>query len=135
MRTIKILAGLLLAGIFISSCGSSKPATTTGGWNFIGDKIADYGIDRDVLWVTNNNEYRQIKLKVTGAPLHIIDMNVYFENGEKLYVELRNNFREGSESRVIDLPGGIRRLKKIEFLYETIGFVKGKARVAVWGYR
>ena len=60
---------------------------------------------------------------------------VYFENNEKMNVALRNVFNQGSESRVIDLPGGIRRLKKIEFLYETIGFVRGKARVAVWGFK
>jgi len=50
-------------------------------------------------------------------------------------VPLKNKFRQGQESRVIDFPGGIRQIKKIEFLYETIGVRKGKARIAVWGKR
>ncbi|HMK04052.1 MAG TPA: hypothetical protein VK489_07675 [Ferruginibacter sp.] len=103
------------------------------GWRFIGDKIAAYGVDRDVLWVTGNDAFRQIKMRVTNAPLHIIDMDVYFENGEKMNVPLKNNFRQGQESRVIDFPGGLRQIKKIEFLYETVGTRKGKARVAIWG--
>lgn len=109
------------------------PSNTLQDWRFIGDKIAAYGVDRDVLWVTGNDAFRQIKIRVTSAPLHIIDMDVYFENGEKMNVPLKNNFRQGQESRVIDFPGGLRQIKKIEFLYETIGVRKGKARVAVWG--
>lgn len=109
------------------------PSNTLQDWRFIGDKIAAYGVDRDVLWVTGNDAFRQIKIRVTSAPLHIIDMDVYFENGEKMNVPLKNNFRQGQESRVIDFPGGLRQIKKIEFLYETIIVRKGKARVAVWG--
>lgn len=123
---------LLLAGIFILS-GFVKPTPSSQGWKFIGDKIAAYGVDRDVLWVTGNDNFRQVKIKVTDAPLHIIDMDIYFENGEKMNVALKNKFRQGQESRVIDLPGGVRQIKKIEFLYETIGVRKGKARIGVWG--
>lgn len=130
MRYTKSL--LLLAGI--TFLFSFTPATVKAqGWKFIGDKIAAYGVDRDVLWVTGNDAFSQIKVRVTDAPLHIIDMDVYFENGEKMNVPLKNKFRQGQESRVIDFPGGIRQIKKIEFLYETIGVRKGKARVAIWG--
>lgn len=112
------------------------PAKTVAqDWKFIGDKIASFGVDRDVLPVRGNDAYRQVKVRVTGAPLHIIDMDIYFENGEKMNVPLKSRFRQGQESRVIDLPGGVRQLKKIEFLYETIGFRKGRARIAVWGLR
>lgn len=135
MRTLKMLSGLLLIAAIMSFCAPVKSGFAPSGWTFIGDKIAAYGTDRDVLWVTGNDTYRQIKIKVTNAPLHIIDMDVYFDNGEKMNVALKNKFRQGDESRVIDLPGGMRHLKKIEFLYETIGFRKGKARVGVWGFR
>jgi hypothetical protein len=130
MRYIKSF--LLLTSLVTIFSFIDRPETAQG-WRFIGDKIAAYGVDRDVLWVTGNDAFRQIKIKVTGAPLHIIDMDVHFENGEKMNVALKNNFRQGQESRVIDFPGGLRQIKKIEFLYETIGVRKGKARVAVWG--
>ena len=113
----------------------SSSFTIQQGWRFIGDKWAAFGADRDVLIVGGNDAFRQIKIKVTNGPLHISDVDIYFENGEKMNVVLKNNFRAGMESRVIDLPGGSRRIDKISFLYSTIGRSKGRARVAVWGKR
>jgi hypothetical protein len=113
----------------------SSSFTVQQGWRFIGDKWAAFGADRDVLIVGGNDAFRQIKIKVTNGPLHISDVDIYFENGEKMNVVLKNNFRAGMESRVIDLPGGSRRIDKISFLYSTIGRSKGRARVAVWGKR
>jgi hypothetical protein len=104
-------------------------------WHFIGDKWAAFGPDRDVLRVGGNDAYRQIKIRVTDGPLRIADVDIYFENGEKMNVPLKNVFRAGQESRVIDLPGGVRKLDRIDFLYSTVGKAKGKARVAVWGKR
>ncbi len=109
--------------------------TLIENWRFIGDKWAAFGHDRDVLRVGGNDAYRQIKIRVTDGPLRIDDMDVYFENGEKMNVVLKHAFRAGKESRVIDLPGGVRRLDRIEFLYSTIGRAHGRARVAVWGRR
>ena len=104
-------------------------------WQFIGDRKVNFLIDRDVIHVTGNDNYRQIKLKVTNGPVHILDMDIYFENGDKFDVAIRSRIPQGGESRVIDLPGGSRSIKKIEFWYETKGFKKGRARVAVWGRR
>lgn len=106
---------------------------TGQGWKFIGDKWAAFGADRDVLRVGGNDAYRQIKVKVTSGPLHIVDMDVFFENGEHMNVPLKNNFKAGQESRVIDFPGGVRRIDHITFLYSTVGRAKGRARIAVWG--
>jgi len=133
MRYIKTLVAFFAFTTLFSF--SNSPKNSPQDWKFIGDKIAAFGTDRDILWVTGNDAYRQIKIRVTGAPLHIMDMDVYFENGDKQNVELKNRFRQGQESRVIDFSGGERRIKKIEFLYSTIGAAKGKARVAVWGKR
>ena len=132
MHRVKSITALIILSTVFSFFIPAR--TVAQGWQFIGDKIAAYGVDRDLLWVKGNDAFRQVKIRVTGAPLHIIDMDIYFDNGKKMNVALKNNFRQGDESRVIDLPGGVRHLKKIEFLYETIGFRRGKARVAVWGY-
>jgi hypothetical protein len=60
-------------------------------------------------------------------------MKIHFDNGEIQDVALRNKFNAGSESRVIDMNGGLRHLSKIEFWYETRGYLRGKSRIAVWG--
>ena len=111
---------------------------TTNGfqqWNLIGSKKVSFLVDRDVIHVTGNDNYRQIKLKVKDGPVHILDMDVYFENGDKFDVSIKQKIQQGGESRVIDLPGGSRSIKKIEFWYETKGFRKGRGRVEVWGKR
>jgi hypothetical protein len=76
---------------------------------------------------------RQLKLKVTDGPLKMYSMTVHFDNGSTQNVALKNNFAQGSWSRVIDLDGGLRHLSKIEFVYETKGFIRGRSRIAVWG--
>ena len=102
-------------------------------WNLIGEKKVSFVADRDLLYVKGNDNFSQIKLKVKDGPVHILDMDVHFENGDKFDVAIKQKFPKGGESRVIDLPGGSRNIKKIEFWYETRGFAKGKGRVQVWG--
>lgn len=104
-------------------------------WKLIGQKRVSFAIDRDVIHVTGNDNYRQIKLKIKDGPVHILDMDVHFENGDKFDVSIKQRIAQGGESRVIDLPGGSRNIKKIEFWYETKGFRKGRGSVQVWGKR
>ena len=54
------------------------------GWRFIGDKWAAFGPDRDVLRIGGNDAFRQVKIKITNGPLRIDDVDIYFENGEKM---------------------------------------------------
>ncbi len=106
------------------------------GWRFIADKIVAFGVDHDVIVTGNtNDDFRKLKLRVTDGPLKMYDMKVYFDNGSVQDVSIRALIRQGGESRVIDLDGGLRHIKRIEFWYETKGFRKGRARVAVWGYK
>jgi len=130
---------ILKSILFIAAVFTLSFATISWGnyqqWKFIGDKKVNFLIDRDVIHVTGNDNFSQVKLKVTDGPVHILDMDIYFENGDKFDVSIRNRIPKGGESRVIDLPGGSRSIKKIEFWYETKGFLKGRGRVAVWGKR
>mgnify|MGYP003482478851 FL=1 len=93
-----------------------------------------FGADHDVINFGNwKDDVRQLKLKITDGPLKMYDMKIHFDNGTVQDVQLRNRFAQGSESRVIELTGGLRHLSKIEFWYETKGFKRGRSRVAIWG--
>jgi hypothetical protein len=106
------------------------------GWSFIADKMVAFGVDHDVIVTGNSNDdFRKLKLKVTMGPLKMYDMKVYFDNGTMQDVSIRTHIPQGGESRVIDLDGGLRHIKRIEFWYETKGFRKGRSRVAVWGFK
>lgn len=134
MRLTTTLFSLVVAAVFTLSSSFKSNDVNNGPWRFLGDKSVRFSVDRDVLHFSNwGDNVRQLKLKVTDGPLKMYSMTVHFDNGGTQNVELRNTFSQGSWSRVIDLDGGLRRLEKIEFVYETAGFAKGKSRIAVWG--
>ena len=127
-----IVAVFSLTTAFTSDNTSTK--NKTGDWFYLGDKNVSFGSDHDVLHFGNwKDDVRQIKLKVTDGPLKMYKMIIHFDNGTKQNVELKNRFVQGSESRVIDMDGGLRHFTKIEFWYETKGYLRGKSRMAVWG--
>jgi len=138
MRLTTIFYSFAIVSVFSLTASftfSKTPGTNkTGDWFFLEDKKVGFGVDHDVIHFGNwKDDVRQLKLKITDGPLKMYDMKIYFDNGTTQDVQLRMRFAQGSESRVIDLDGGLRHLKKIEFWYETKGFLRGRSRVAVWG--
>lgn len=138
MRLTKTLFSTVVVAIFSLTTAftftSTSAKKTASDWFFLEDKKVGFGVDHDVIHFGNwKDDVRQIKLKVTDGPLKMYTMKIYFDNGSVQNVELRNRFAQGSESRVIDMDGGLRHLTKIEFSYETKGFLRGKSRIAVWG--
>ena len=134
MRMTKFFTALLAVTMFSVFTSFKLVETSNAEWKFIGDKSVRFGVDRDVIHCGNaNDDFRQIKLKVTDGPVKILDMKVYFDNDEVQDISIRKHIRQGDESRLIDLTGGLRHLKKIEFWYETKGFARGRSRVALWG--
>ncbi len=138
MRLTTTLYSLVITAVFsftasFTSANKSEK-NKTGDWFFLADKKVGFGVDHDVIHFGNwKDDVRQLKLKITDGPLKMYDMKVYFDNGSVQDVQLRNRFAQGSESRVIDMDGGLRHLTKIEFWYETKGFARGRSRIAVWG--
>ena len=134
MRLTTIFYSTFIALFFSLTSSFTTTKSPAGQWFFLEDKNVGFGTDHDVIHFGNwKDDVRQIKLKVTDGPLKMYSMKIYFDNGTVQNVELRNRFAQGSESRIIDMDGGLRHLSKIEFWYETKGFLRGKSRVAVWG--
>lgn len=131
MKEMKLSIMLLLTSIFIFSTGF----TSLKKWKLIGQKEVNFGPDWDVLKVNGNDIFKEVKIKVTDAGINMIDMNIYFDNGDKMNVAIKKNFNKGEESRIIDLPGNNRRIDRFEFLYDTKGLLRGKANILVFGRR
>jgi Protein of unknown function (DUF2541) len=128
MKKLKVLLIIPIVALFSFTIADR-------GWKVIGDKVADYRPDRDVLIVSGNDVFTKLKIKISNAPLNMFDMDVVFENGEKQNFNLQQNFRQGEWSRVLDLNGNKRRIEKIIFKYDTKNVGKGKAKVVVYGRR
>ena len=133
---IPLLFTAILSLFAMSFQTAYAPAVTEkfNGWELLGAKKVDYGLDRDEITVTaREGVFTALQVKVKRSPVNMQKLVVHYGNGETEDIELRNNFRAGSESRVIDLPGNKRVIQKIVFWYDTKNLARGKALVEVWG--
>ena len=101
----------------------------------LGDQEVDFKVDRDKIEVRRyEGSFRSLFFLVEKNDIEIFNLVIVFENGERQNIDTRLIFNEGSRSRMIDLNGGERRIKSIQFTYKTVGArEEGKARVAVYG--
>jgi hypothetical protein len=62
-------------------------------------------------------------------------MVVRYDDGAPENIDVRANIPKGGESREIGLKGGKRKLKSVDFWYDTKGFLNGKADVTLLGIK
>lgn len=130
------LAGLAAPAALAQQVVRPAPGAP-GEWRLIGRTQAKHTIDHDTIWVQGpNDNFRRIKFRVTDAPLRIHRVVVTYDNGASDTLAVRHHIPKGGESRAIDLRGpGQRSLRKIEFWYDTKGFLNGQADVTVFGMK
>jgi len=143
----KRLATMLTAAVAAVALGWAVPVHAdkvvkpnpgpAGSWRLIGQTHADHGADHDTIVVKGPyDNFRKIKFKVTDAGLNMQHMVVTYDNGQPDKIDVRQNIPQGGESRVIDLKGvGQRSLRRVDFWYDTKGFLKGKADVTLFGMK
>jgi hypothetical protein len=73
-----------------------------------------------------------IKIKVLTGGVNIHKCEIWFSNGTRKEVELRNDVPAGSESREINLNDTLRHVSKIIFWYDTRNY-KQRADIELWG--
>ncbi|MGA2477879.1 MAG: hypothetical protein ABSG63_03895 [Spirochaetia bacterium] len=107
------------------------------GSEVLGERTVDFRVDHDQISVGNyEGFFRFLNFQVEKNDVEIFNIVVVYGNGEREKIDTRLVFREGSRSQVVDLDGGRRRIKSIEFTYRTVGERhEGKARVVVFGLR
>jgi hypothetical protein len=101
----------------------------------LGEQEVDFKVDHDKIDVKRHEgSFRSLFFQVEKNDIELFNLLVVYENGERQGIETRLIFNEGSRSRLIDLNGGERRIKSIQFTYRTVGtWQEGKARVVVYG--
>lgn len=104
-----------------------------GNWELLGQRMVNHHAERDVILAGLQGTFRRIRIDVDRADLEMWDIRVHFGNGEMFSPEVRHHFRDGSWSRIIDLPGAARVITKVEFVYRTAHRGEGRAKVELWG--
>jgi hypothetical protein len=124
---------LLIAALVIAVCCATVFAQAPK-WVALGTKIVTFRTERDVITVgANEGVYKKIKLTVKRSGVNFKDMKVHFANGDIIDVKIRRVVPKGGETRVIDLPGNKRIIKKVVFWYESTTRNPKRATVRLWG--
>jgi hypothetical protein len=102
-------------------------------WDKLGERWVDGRVDRDVIHVgRREGRFRRLQLVVEHSALEMYDVRIVFGDGSVYSPPTRIVFSPGSKTRVIDLPGGARAIRRVEFAYGNLPG-GGRAQVEVWG--
>ncbi len=131
------LIALITLFSFGYSAFAQKVAVETNdkpGWHKIAQTTADLKKDRDEVMVVGADHYQAIRLKVTDVPVEITDFTVFYENGTKQDISVRALIKAGDQTRVIDLDGKDRAIKKIVLMYKSVPNANhDKSVIEIWG--
>ena len=132
MKTI--IRELTLVSLILLAAYMAGTAQSPDRWELLGQREVDFKNDHDHIDVgRSEGRFKQLEVRVKNAPIEIYDMVVTFCNDTTFKPKLRHKFAEGSGSRIIDLPGERRTIKRIDFNYKSINRREGKGTVEVRG--
>jgi hypothetical protein len=133
------LIALSLAALGAGCVVQERPARPAeahamrNGFSFLGERTVNGGIDHDVIHVGRaDGKFHELMIVVERAPIELFDMVVTFGNGERWEGHTRLVFGPDSTSRNIDLPGGARFIKRVDFRYGNL-VAGAQAKVELWG--
>lgn len=132
-----LLLSLVFVGQQVFSQKTSRPrGGAPGSWRLLGTVSASHSADHDAIFVKGPHDYfRKLKFKVTDAPVNIHRMVVTYDGGAPENINIRFIIPKNGESRVLDLRGGSRKLRSVEFWYDTKGILNGKADLTLFGMK
>jgi len=127
--TVRRLVLIAVAVVF----STTFVAAQKGGakWVNLGQRIVTDRADHDTIVVTAaKGTFRAVKFEVVGHAVQFHRVVIHFGSGADQTVQMKDVIRAGGSTRDIDLEGGARVIRSIDFWYDaqTIGR-GGKATV------
>ncbi len=102
-----------------------------GGWVKLGERVVNGAMDHDTI-PGHGGRFNQIMIVVEHGGMRLWDLVVQFGDGSTFSPGTRFEFPPESRSRVIELPGGPRVIRRVDFFYGNIPANLGRARVELW---
>jgi hypothetical protein len=91
---------------------------SSGAWDYLGQANVDGLRDHDAITVSREDgRFRSLQLRVENAPIQFQRVVVHYSNGTSEDLTLRDRIPAGGQTRAIDLRGGDRAIKSVEFWY------------------
>lgn len=133
-----IFKGVLLAFIAVSSfsCATRRSLGLEEGWELLSERKVNFVRDKDEIEVRSRSMFTAIRFKVEDKDIRLNDLEVFFQNGDKLSPATDEIIKAGESSRIIELARDGRYINKITFKYRSTGSIlQGRANVLVLGQR
>jgi len=136
MSDIRRIAALLIVAL-MSAAGLVAVSEAGGAWKLLGERVVNDRLDHDTIVVTaTEGDFTALRLTVQRRPVHFLDMKVHFANGATQDIQIRAVIPAGGETRVLDLRGGDRVIRSVDFWYEANSIGAGKrAQIRLFGRR
>jgi hypothetical protein len=105
-------------------------------WEPLGTRIVSDRADHDTIVVTGaRGDFTGVKLTVQRSAVRFYRVVVHFASGGREELELRDVIPAGGETRTIDLRGGDRIVRSVDFWYEAKSIGRRGAVVRLLGRR
>jgi hypothetical protein len=125
----------LIAAAFAAAAVLLPIQAYAASWVTLGSRTVSLFHDHDSIHVgMMSGLFTKIRLKVTGNAVFMQDLHVTFASGAGADIPVRFMFLPGTASRVIDLPGAARLIRRVDMTYRRLP-VGGTAVVTVEGYK
>ncbi len=130
---ISTIAIISSAGACVSAARPAEAHAMHDGYSYLGERFVNGGADHDVIHVGRaDGKFASLMIVVENAPVEIDNMVVTFGNGERFEPRTKLVFGPDSTSRMIDLPGTLRVIRRVDFRYGNLPG-GGQAKVELWG--
>jgi hypothetical protein len=118
---------------------SQKPVILTSdkpGWHRIGELTMKEEADTAFVEVIGADAFSAIRLKTEKGRAYIYEVDIYFEEGIPQCITLERVLNEGQQTRVMQLKGGDRKLRRIALVGRSLHKEgEEKAQVQLSGFK
>jgi hypothetical protein len=130
MKSFKTIAFSVILLSFLSCTPNIVPA----GWDFLGKRQVNLTVDHDTITIPPGaRTLSRLLIVVRMNDLELYDIKVNFENGDEFDAKFRGRFLANRDTQIIDLPGGARRVRRVDFRYRSLLRTARRAEVELWG--
>lgn len=128
------------SAILVAPLASTVAAQTLppGQWEMLGERQVSLRAERDVIPVgAREGAFQAVMIDVLGRQaIEILSFALVFGDGERREFAVREVIAPRGRTRVIDLPGGVRLIRRVELTYRCAGGARrGRGHVRVFGMR
>ena len=136
MKFISIVSLLFAFNTSVSAQGTTIIADENTDWQKIALTIVNFNQGEKDILIAGKEKYMSIHFRVATGQVDIKSLEVFYENGNKQDIAVNEIVKAAANSRVLDLNGEGRILKKIVMKYQAVANTDDReARMELWASR